>query len=91
MWVLSQCLTAWILIKGIVLSYYRLYFLDPDSGRIDRFEEFNADDDATAVARAEQWLDEVPLELWSGARKVVRLDPIPVIFPSAHELQPAGL
>ena len=67
------------------MSYYRLYFLDPQSGHIDRFEEYDARDDGQAITRAEDRLDEVPLELWSGARKVAHLHP--VRLPLDHETQ----
>ncbi|MEA3047403.1 MAG: hypothetical protein QOJ53_1735 [Sphingomonadales bacterium] len=55
---------------GAALAYYRLYFLDPDSGHIDRFEEFDAAGDAEAIGRAGDMQHDVPLELWSGRRKV---------------------
>lgn len=70
------------------MAYYRLYFLDPASGHIDRFEEFDAADDGAAVAVASQSIGEAPLELWSGARKVQRLDAVQTIQP---KLRPRGL
>lgn len=57
------------------MSYYRLYFLDPNSGHIERFEEYDSSDDGEAITRAEDRLDAVPLELWSGRRKVAHLRP----------------
>ena len=33
------------------MRYYRLYFMDRFSGHIDHFREFEADDDAAALAR----------------------------------------
>jgi hypothetical protein len=55
------------------LPYYRLYFLDPHTGHIDRFEEFDAAGDSEAVGRAGDMQRDVPLELWSGRRKVRHL------------------
>jgi hypothetical protein len=52
------------------VAYYRLYFLNAVSGHIDRFEEYDVDDDAAAIERAERRCGAVPLELWSGGRKV---------------------
>lgn len=69
------------------MAYYRLYFLNDRTGHIDRFEEFDVDDDEAAVARAHRQLGTSPLELWSGGRKVSRLDPFsgPGWGQSAHK------
>jgi hypothetical protein len=55
------------------LPCYRLYFLNPNSGHIDRFEEFDAAGDTEAIGRAEDRQQDVPLELWSERRKVRHL------------------
>ena len=56
------------------MTYYRLYFMNGFSGHIERFEEFDADDDEGAVALAEAKQGFLSLELWSGHRKVARID-----------------
>jgi hypothetical protein len=56
-----------------ILPYYRLYYLDPHSGHIDRFEEFDAAGDIEAIGRAGDRQCEGPLELWSERRKVRHL------------------
>ena len=56
------------------MSYYRLYFMHPDNGHIDRFAEFEAPDDRAAVALASEHLGENPLELWCERRKVGRIE-----------------
>lgn len=65
------------------MAYYRLYFLDPHSGHIDRFEEFDAPGDTEAVGRAGDRQHDAPLELWSGGRKVRHL-PSPAATPLAR-------
>lgn len=52
------------------MPYYRLYFLDPHSGHINRFEEYDAIDDVKAIRLAERRVGDGPLELWSGRRKI---------------------
>jgi hypothetical protein len=55
--------------------YYRLYFIHPGNGRILRFAEFEAPDDAAAVALAAEHEGGQPLELWCRHRKVKRFEP----------------
>jgi hypothetical protein len=52
------------------MSLYRLYFLDGRSGKIIRFEEFEASDDDHAVDLIEPHIGAGPLELWSGGRRI---------------------
>jgi hypothetical protein len=52
------------------MLYYRLYFLDRFSGHIDHFREFEADGDDSALAIAEAWRADRPMELWSRNRKL---------------------
>ena len=52
------------------MTYYRLYFLDGLSKRIDHFREFEADGDLAAIAQADEWRAVAPMELWSRHRKV---------------------
>jgi hypothetical protein len=53
---------------------YRLYFLNPHNGHIEGVEEFHTADDIEAICLVNQRDDAVPLELWSGGRKVARFD-----------------
>ncbi|MDQ4087901.1 MAG: hypothetical protein M3177_07835 [Pseudomonadota bacterium] len=59
------------------MAYYRLYFMNPRTGRIQRFEEFDAPSDAQAIDRCQRHRAAAPFELWSGAKKIYRLDPLP--------------
>jgi hypothetical protein len=54
------------------MLYYRLYFFDRFSGHIDQFREFDAEDDAAAIALAEQWSSGGPMELWNRERRLKR-------------------
>lgn len=56
------------------MSYYRLYFMEPFSGHIARFAEFEASDDAAAGELAAGHAGENPLELWCERRKVRRIE-----------------
>ena len=55
------------------MSYYRLYFMSSFTGHIERFEDFDADDDAQAVSLAEIKQGAFPMELWCGRRRVEQL------------------
>ncbi len=63
------------------MTYYRLYFMDPRSGHICRFEEFETAAEDEAIERAEQACRASPVELWSGRRKVHRVEPRPLLPP----------
>jgi hypothetical protein len=52
------------------MPYFRLYYFDRFSGHIDHFREFDAEDDAAAVALAERWSDGRPMELWNRERRL---------------------
>ena len=56
------------------MSYYRLYFMDGFHGHIERFEDFDADDDREAISATKPRRGALALELWCGARKVARFD-----------------
>lgn len=58
------------------MDYYRLYFMDRFSGHIDHFREFEAEGDHAAVAIAEGWASDGPMELWNRTRKLKRWDDI---------------
>lgn len=53
---------------------YRLYFMARFGGHIDHFREFEAADDEAAVAVAERWREDRPMELWNLERKLMRWD-----------------
>jgi hypothetical protein len=52
------------------MANYRLYSLSPE-GHIQRVEDFEADDDTTAIAEASH-RGIAPKELWCGSRRVVQ-------------------
>lgn len=51
------------------VAEYKLYCLDP-KGRIQRRHEFEAADDAAAIASARARFPEETCELWCGTRKI---------------------
>ena len=55
------------------MAYYRLYFFGCGN-RIEQFREFEVSDDFAAIRQAAEWRGTVPMELWSGARKIRRWD-----------------
>jgi hypothetical protein len=56
------------------MRYYRLYFMDRFSGHIEHFREFEAEDDAAALAIAESWREPQPMELWNRQRRLKHWD-----------------
>lgn len=56
------------------MSYYRLYFMDPRTGHIMRFAEFEAADDESALALAREHDGSHASELWNEGRKVARIE-----------------
>ena len=60
------------------MRYFRLYFMDRSSGHIDHFREFEAADDAEALAIAESWREDRPMELWNRHRKLKHWDRPPL-------------
>jgi hypothetical protein len=48
---------------------YRLCFINPNTGQVDREREFEATDDVDAAHLAGE-SDHRPLELWCGDRKI---------------------
>jgi hypothetical protein len=56
------------------MLYYRLYFMHPDNGHIERFADFQAPDDAHALSLAREHIGDNPLELWCERRKVHRIE-----------------
>jgi len=56
------------------VNEYRAYLLGPD-GHFASYRAFRCADDQDAIAWARQLLDGKDIELWSGERFVVRLEP----------------
>lgn len=56
------------------MSQYRIVAINQD-GKLSRHRGFLCDDDDDAIVWAKQLVDEAPVELWSGARFVARLEP----------------
>jgi hypothetical protein len=61
------------------MAYYRLYFFDRFSGHIAHFREYEAADDASAVAQGAGWRGFDPMELWRGRRKVKRWEALELV------------
>lgn len=62
------------------MAYYRLYLLNEQSGRIERVEEIEAPDDASAIGDAMECRAERRRELWCRARRVTSLEPFQASF-----------
>ena len=60
------------------MAYYRLYQLHGPRNEVESFEEFDATDDAEAIAQGEAYRRLNPMELWSGHRKVRRWERVTV-------------
>jgi hypothetical protein len=54
------------------MAGYRLYFMDRFSGHIEHRREFEAKDDAEAIAIADDWSTGQPMELWLNSHKLKR-------------------
>ena len=57
------------------MPHYRLLHLGPSENQIAGSEEFNVDDDESALRRASTKIGMLPLELWQEGRLVARLEP----------------
>ncbi len=62
---------------------YRLYRMNPHSGHIEGVEDFHSGDDVEAVLLVQRRQRDVPMELWCGARKVIRIDALPDVAPAS--------
>lgn len=58
------------------MRYYRLYIMHRQSGHIDHFREFEAEDDRHALAIAEGWREDARMELWNRERKLKQWDEV---------------
>lgn len=56
------------------MANYRIVTID-QAGKLGRHRAFVSDNDNDAIVWAKQVLDKAPVELWSGARFVIRLEP----------------
>jgi hypothetical protein len=54
---------------------YRVYLMD-QHGHIVRREEFELPDDERALAKAKQYGEGRPVELWSGIELIARIPPV---------------
>ena len=66
------------------MSYYRLYFMHPLSGHIERVHELEAGSDAEAIRLVEAKAGREPLELWCGTRKIHRIEAVPAAPPKTN-------
>jgi hypothetical protein len=65
------------------MAYYRLYFLDPRTDRIDRVAELVATDDVEAIRLAGAQTGSDAMELWCETRKICRFEAKPLPIPRA--------
>ncbi len=56
------------------MSSYRIYFMNHASGHIERASDLEAASDREAVRKVRSLRVAGPLELWCGARKLLRLE-----------------
>lgn len=56
------------------MPYYRLYFMHPETGSVERFADFDAPDDTHALTLAREHIGESSLELWKEGRRVHRIE-----------------
>lgn len=62
------------------MANYRTVTIDK-AGKANRHRNFVCDNDGDAIVWAKHSVDRAPIELWSGARFVVRLEPDPLRDP----------
>ena len=63
------------------MSNYRLYFMNPHNGHIERFLALEAPDDEGAMALASEHIGDHPIELWCAGRKAGRFDALAIAPP----------
>ena len=56
------------------MANYRTVTIDK-AGNVNRHRDFVCDNDDDAIVWAKHSVDDAPVELWSGARFVTRLEP----------------
>jgi len=58
------------------VAFYRLYQLRGPKNEVEFFQEYEADDDAAAIAAAERWRSLDAMELWSNHQKIRRWEAV---------------
>lgn len=72
------------------MPIYRLYFLNPQGGQIDGYEDVASADDIGAICLVNERPPQGPAELWLGSRKVIAFGTPPAPAPSTPAtLEPA--
>ena len=66
------------------MAYYRLYFMHPLTGHIERVHELEAASDKEAIRQIEDKQGREPLELWCGVRKVHRIEAVHPAPPASN-------
>ena len=69
------------------MAFYRIYQLRGPRNEVESFHEFDAEDDAEAIAVAETMRHENAMELWSDHRKVRRWESLNFAAAPTHEPQ----
>jgi hypothetical protein len=54
------------------MQCYRLYFVDLTTGRVKNVQEFEAENDGSAMVEADRLRGDGPMELWCQARRIVK-------------------
>ena len=62
------------------MGEYRIFTVDRDA-RLVSYRKFSCKDDGEAIVWAKHLLDHSPVELWSGDRLVIRLEPAGTRLP----------
>jgi hypothetical protein len=63
------------------MGEYRVFTVGRDAHFVS-YRKFTCKDDGEAIVWAKHLLDRSPVELWSGHRFVVRLEPVPDETPT---------
>jgi hypothetical protein len=58
------------------MPVYRIYALSPDGHVTAPAQLVECQDDNEAIRQARQYISEEPIEVWEGAKRVVRLEPV---------------
>lgn len=61
------------------MRYYRLYYFDRATGHINHFREFEAADDAAAIALANPCMNGSHMELWNCERRLKSWETAPYL------------
>jgi hypothetical protein len=58
------------------MAVYRIYVLSPDGHVTAPARLVECPDDKEAIRQARQCVGDEPIEVWEGAKRVVRLEPV---------------